>query len=72
MNKTKGSHRLIIRTNRQGISLKEGEQEFLHRARLIRRYGAAAVVMLFDEQGQADTYARKIEGVQAAADDRRV
>ena len=42
------------------ISLKEGEQEFLHRARLIRRYGAAAVVMLFDEQGQADTYARKI------------
>ena len=45
------------------ISLKE---EFLHRARLIRRYGAAAVVMLFDEQGQADTYARKIEVAQRA------
>ena len=48
------------------ISLKEGEQEFLHRARLIRRYGAAAVVMLFDEQGQADTYARKIDVAQRA------
>ena len=48
------------------ISLKEGKQEFLHRARLIRRYGAAAVVMLFDEQGQADTYARKIEVAQRA------
>ena len=47
-------------------SLKEGEQEFLHRARLIRRYGAAAVVMLFDEQGQADTYARKIDVAQRA------
>jgi 5-methyltetrahydrofolate--homocysteine methyltransferase len=42
------------------ISLKEGEEEFLRRAQLIRRYGAAAVVMLFDEQGQADTYERKI------------
>ena len=37
------------------ISLKEGEAEFLRRAREIHRYGAAAVVMLFDEQGQADT-----------------
>ncbi len=43
------------------ISLKEGEKEFLRRADLIRRYGAAAVVMLFDERGQADTYQRKIE-----------
>ncbi|MDR2072023.1 MAG: methionine synthase [Spirochaetaceae bacterium] len=43
------------------ISLKEGEKEFLYRARLIRRYGAAAVVMLFDEQGQALSYERKIE-----------
>jgi len=43
------------------ISLKEGEAEFLARARLARRYGAAAVVMAFDEQGQADTYARKTE-----------
>ena len=37
------------------ISLKEGEAEFLRQARLVRRYGAAAVVMAFDEQGQADT-----------------
>ncbi|WP_418982673.1 methionine synthase [Alistipes sp.] len=43
------------------ISLKEGEKEFLRRAREIRRYGAAAVVMLFDERGQADTFERKIE-----------
>ncbi len=43
------------------ISLKEGEDLFLQRARTIRRYGAAVVVMLFDEQGQADTYARKVE-----------
>ena len=43
------------------ISLKEGEAEFLRRARSIRRYGAAAVVMLFDERGQADTYERKTE-----------
>lgn len=43
------------------ISLKEGEGEFLRRAKLIRRYGAAAVVMLFDEKGQADTYERKTE-----------
>lgn len=43
------------------ISLKEGEKEFLDKARLIRRYGAAAVVMLFDEKGQADTFERKKE-----------
>lgn len=43
------------------ISLKEGEAEFLRRARLVRLYGAAAVVMLFDESGQADTYLRKTE-----------
>ncbi|HNF88971.1 MAG TPA: methionine synthase, partial [Thiobacillaceae bacterium] len=43
------------------ISLKEGEAEFLARARLARRYGAAAVVMAFDEQGQADTFQRKTE-----------
>lgn len=48
------------------ISLKEGEAEFLHRAAEIRRYGAAAVVMLFDEQGQADTYARKIAVAERA------
>ena len=43
------------------ISLKEGEAEFLRRAQEIHRYGAAAVVMLFDERGQADTYERKTE-----------
>src|SRR5215471_4672647 len=43
------------------ISLKEGEAEFLRQAKLIRRYGAASVVMAFDEKGQADTLARRIE-----------
>jgi 5-methyltetrahydrofolate--homocysteine methyltransferase len=43
------------------ISLKEGEDVFLEHARKVRRYGAAAVVMAFDEQGQADTCARKVE-----------
>ncbi|MBU6436872.1 MAG: methionine synthase, partial [Betaproteobacteria bacterium] len=42
------------------ISMKEGLAEFMRQARLVRRYGAAAVVMAFDEQGQADTFARKI------------
>ncbi len=43
------------------ISMKEGETEFLRQARLVRRYGAAVVVMAFDEQGQADTVARKVD-----------
>jgi 5-methyltetrahydrofolate--homocysteine methyltransferase len=43
------------------ISMKEGEAEFLRQARLVRRYGAAAVVMAFDEKGQADTLPRRIE-----------
>ncbi len=43
------------------ISLKEGEDNFLRQAELCRRYGAAVIVMAFDEQGQADTYQRKIE-----------
>ena len=43
------------------ISLKEGEAKFLEQARLIRRYGAAIVVMAFDERGQADSVARRIE-----------
>ena len=43
------------------ISLKEGESKFLEQARLIRRYGAAVVVMAFDERGQADSVARRIE-----------
>ena len=42
------------------ISLKEGEAEFLKHARMVRRYGAAVVVMAFDEQGQADTLERKV------------
>nr|WP_295984437.1 methionine synthase [uncultured Agrobacterium sp.] len=43
------------------ISLKEGEEKFLQQARLIHHYGAAVVVMAFDEVGQADTYQRKVE-----------
>ncbi|MGJ7614085.1 MULTISPECIES: methionine synthase [unclassified Variovorax] len=43
------------------ISMKEGVDKFKHEAKLVRRYGAAAVVMAFDEKGQADTYARKVE-----------
>ena len=43
------------------ISLKNGEEEFLRHAQLIRRYGAAAIVMAFDEKGQADSFQRKIE-----------
>jgi 5-methyltetrahydrofolate--homocysteine methyltransferase len=43
------------------ISMKEGVDAFRHQAKLLRRYGAAAVVMAFDEQGQADTYERKVQ-----------
>ena len=43
------------------ISLKEGEELFRHRAELVRRYGAAAVIMAFDEKGQADSYQRRID-----------
>ncbi len=43
------------------ISLKEGEEEFLQKARIIKRFGAAVIVMAFDEQGQADSLARRIE-----------
>jgi 5-methyltetrahydrofolate--homocysteine methyltransferase len=43
------------------ISLKEGEEEFLRQARLIRRYGAAVIVMAFDEAGQAETLQRRVE-----------
>ena len=43
------------------ISLKEGEERFKEQARLVRRYGAAVIVMAFDERGQADTFERKIE-----------
>ena len=48
------------------ISLKEGEEEFLRKARTVRRYGAAVVVMAFDERGQADTAGRKIEVCERA------
>jgi 5-methyltetrahydrofolate--homocysteine methyltransferase len=43
------------------ISMKEGVEPFIHQAKLVRRYGAAAVVMAFDEKGQADTFERKVE-----------
>ncbi|UPQ77850.1 methionine synthase [Flavobacterium azooxidireducens] len=43
------------------ISLKEGEETFIHHAKLIKRYGAAVIVMAFDEKGQADNYERRIE-----------
>jgi 5-methyltetrahydrofolate--homocysteine methyltransferase len=48
------------------ISLKEGEDEFLRKARIVHRYGAAVVVMAFDEKGQADTAGRKIEVCERA------
>lgn len=48
------------------ISLKEGEDIFIEHARAIRRYGAAVIVMAFDEKGQADTFARKIEVCERA------
>jgi 5-methyltetrahydrofolate--homocysteine methyltransferase len=50
------------------ISLKEGEEEFLRKARLLRRYGAAMVVMAFDEYGQADTLERRINVCQRSYD----
>ncbi|WP_137719669.1 methionine synthase [Methylobacillus flagellatus] len=50
------------------ISMKEGEAEFLRQATLCRRYGAAVIVMAFDEKGQADTYERKIEICKRAYD----
>ena len=48
------------------ISLKEGEEKFIEQATLVKRYGAAVVVMAFDEHGQADSYERRIEIVQRA------
>lgn len=50
------------------ISLKGGEEEFVRQAKLLRRYGAATVVMAFDEQGQADTYQRRIDICKRAYD----
>lgn len=48
------------------LSLKDGEELFLERARLVRRYGAAAIVMAFDEEGQADTVVRRVEVCERA------
>ena len=48
------------------ISLKDGEQEFLDRARTCKRFGTAVIVMAFDEKGQADSYERKVEIMQRA------
>ncbi|MGA2241134.1 MAG: methionine synthase [Verrucomicrobiota bacterium] len=50
------------------ISLKEGEEKFLHQAKLVRRYGAAVVVMAFDERSQADTFERRVAVCQRAYD----
>jgi 5-methyltetrahydrofolate--homocysteine methyltransferase len=50
------------------ISLKAGEEEFIKQAKLVKRYGAATVVMAFDEQGQADTYERRISICKRAYD----
>jgi len=50
------------------ISLKEGEAQFIHHAKLIKRYGAAVIVMAFDEVGQADNYERRIEICQRSYD----
>ncbi|MBE8725366.1 methionine synthase [Flavobacterium hungaricum] len=50
------------------ISLKEGEEAFIHHAKLIKRYGAAAIIMAFDEVGQADNYDRRIEICQRSYD----
>ena len=50
------------------ISLKEGEEQFIHHAKLIKRYGAAVIVMAFDEVGQADNYERRIEISQRSYD----
>ena len=50
------------------ISLKEGEEAFIHHAKLIKRYGAAAIIMAFDEVGQADNYERRVEICQRSYD----
>jgi 5-methyltetrahydrofolate--homocysteine methyltransferase len=50
------------------ISMKEGEEAFIHQARIVRRYGAAVVVMAFDEKGQADTFERKTSICRRAYD----
>jgi 5-methyltetrahydrofolate--homocysteine methyltransferase len=50
------------------ISLKEGEEKFLHQAKLVRRYGAAVVVMAFDERGQADSFQRRADVCKRAYD----
>ena len=53
------------------ISLKEGEDKFIEQARLVRRYGAAVVIMAFDEEGQADTADRKFSILVLKSDDEK-
>jgi 5-methyltetrahydrofolate--homocysteine methyltransferase len=48
--------------------VKEGEEQFIHHAKLIKRYGAAVIIMAFDEAGQADNYDRRIEICQRSYD----
>ena len=50
------------------ISLKGGEEKFIRQAKIVKKYGAAVIVMLFDEQGQADTTPRRIEIAKRAYD----
>ncbi len=50
------------------ISLKVGEEEFIRQARLVKRYGAAVIVMAFDEKGQADTYQSRVDMVKRSYD----
>lgn len=50
------------------ISLKEGKEQFINQAKLIKRYGAAVIVMAFDEEGQADNYERRLEIAQRSYD----
>ena len=50
------------------ISMKEGEDEFIRQAQLVKKYGAAVIVMAFDEEGQADTFERKVQICRRAFD----
>ena len=63
-----GLHQLQGKGVVNSISLKEGEEEFLRQARLCRRYGAAVVVMAFDEQGQAESVERRVAVLRRAYD----
>ena len=58
---TRCSGRKLIAGVVNSISLKEGEANFIHQAKTIKRYGAAVIVMAFDENGQADSFERRIQ-----------